>query len=434
MKRILLISDLFYPNNIIGGLRPTKIAKALTARGWQVDVFTRYKVDPKELSENGICSHLYGVDEIPQPEPPREPGFLGRIKKNIKQNHPALFSHLKKITDYTFYRDTVRDADRMKAELQKRMQAPDFPKYDAVISTFGPLSSVVCGLFFKEAHPEVNWICDFRDPMVSKHLPHVFRKKFGLCQEEACRKADSIVAVSNGYLERICKGRYSEKSYMIPNGYDLHDFQSAEDVKKSTDRFTISYVGALYGGDRDLTPMFRAVSELIQEGIMEPKHLNIAYAGDEADVFKAQAQKFRVQDLVSDHGILPRRECLKLQFSSHMLVLSTWNDKSDYGVFPGKLLEYMLIGAPILSLTCGTLPDGEVTNVVREGQFGIAYEQVHDSVDYPALKAYLKTAYQQWATQGAIDFHPVSAVLDRYNYENIITAIENLLNHESHYI
>ena len=423
MKRILLISDLFYPNNIIGALRPTKIAKALTARGYTVDVFTRYRVDAAELHNQKICSHLYGFQDIPQPEQPSAPGFLGRCKQNIKQNCPGLFSRLKKLSDFSYYRATVSDARDMEQQMETILS--QVPVYDVVFSTFGPLSSVLCGLKYKQLHPEVNWICDFRDPMVSKHVPHVYRHLFRSCQEQACHQADSIVAVSNGYLERICQGRWSEKSHMIPNGYDLQDFTAGD--RKTSRKFTVTYVGALYGGDRDLTPLFRAVSELREEGVIDTELFSFDYAGDEPDVFAGQAKKFGVESMVTDHGILRRKDCLDLQFSSQMLVLSTWNDKTDYGVFPGKLLEYMLIGAPIVSLTCGTMAGGEVTRVIREGKLGIAYEQAADALDYPQLKSYLKESYLRWKQTGSLDFHPDQAVLDRYNYETVIDRIEKLL-------
>jgi len=44
MKKILIVSDYFFPSATIGAVRPSKIAKRLTADGYCVDVFTRYPI------------------------------------------------------------------------------------------------------------------------------------------------------------------------------------------------------------------------------------------------------------------------------------------------------------------------------------------------------------------------------------------------------
>ena len=58
-----------------------------------------------------------------------------------------------------------------------------------------------------------------------------------------------------------------------------------------------------------------------------------------------------MQDIVKSVGKIPRKECLELQFTSDMLVLSTWNNKGEEGVFPGKFLLQPMVLVIGLGLT-----------------------------------------------------------------------------------
>ncbi|MBP3437544.1 MAG: glycosyltransferase [Clostridia bacterium] len=417
MKKILIVSEHFYPNNITGARRPTKIAKKLYELGYSVDVFARYGAE----NSSDICDHLFSFDTL-------KSGNTASASVSAKRKHGKLYEalyHL--ITPINILRNakTVRkEFARLLAENSHLRET----KYDAVFSSFGPLSSLLCGLYYKKTHPKTKWICDFRDPVIVKYISKPWRPLFRRYEKKACKRADAIVAVSNGYLERICKGKYAEKAFMIPNGYDVDDTVFAAEAEVSSEKMRITYVGALYGGDRDLSVLFRVIHELVCEGMLNKNKICVSYAGNEYSVMQEQAGKYDLKDVLEDCGMLSRDDCLKLQFSSQLLLLSTWNDTDEYGVFPGKFLEYMLINKPIVSITNGDLPNGEVTRVVREGNFGVAYETACDGEDYPKLKEYIKECYNEWVQKESITHSPKKEVLERYDYKTVIQRIEDLIN------
>lgn len=113
--------------------------------------------------------------------------------------------------------------------------------------------------------------------------------------------------------------------------------------------------------------------------------------------------------------------------NSDMLVLSTWNEKGEEGVFPGKFLEYMLIGKPIVSVVDGNIPESEVKQVMTEGNFGVTYEAANSTEDFALLKEYIKKQYDKVTNGENVEFEPNKDVLDRYNYENIMQRIEDLI-------
>lgn len=438
---ILIISYLFAPDNSIGAIRPTKLAKYLVKAGHNIDIVTLYK-DKSDIEGQSIPNGIRNIITIKKTKTCESiqnfPVKLSRLKykHNNKVESPAKEIQETQIT-------TVAPTNMFKKNILtcfsnygfwsyykqfKKYMNKANKDYDCIYSSFGPLPSLLCGLHMKKVLPHAKWICEFRDPVVVEDNPTWFKKHYQRLQNKACKKADHIVAVSDGYLKRICRDKYISKRHMIPNGYDTDDIAVSKSCVQPVDVLHIAYVGVLYEGKRKITPLFRVLRELADAGEIDLNRICFDYAGRSGAYLRVQADELGLSSMIRYHGVLSREECLKLQFSSHLLVLSTWNNRGEEGVFPGKFLEYMLIGRPIISLTDGNIPDGEVTQVMREGKFGVAYESVHDKEDMVQLKHYIKTCYDEWLQKGCITFEPVQGVLDRYNYDNIIKKIEELIS------
>ena len=417
MKRILLISELFYPTNRIGALRPSKICKFLIDRGYDIDVITAY---PSEGIYNSEHCKVYSMNRT-SPNTGASAESVQRIKRNGRFLNQLRY--LKRtVLSYRAGRKYTQKA--LSLFENGTLNAGD---YDACFTTYGPVSSVLIGLELKRKYHIKNWICDFRDPMAVKMCSVFMFPFYKHLQNKACKYADKIVAVSNGYICRICGNKYREKTYMIPNGYDVSDFDALSERQKN-DKFTLTYAGTLYEGKRDISPVFRALSELSSNGDIDITEIKFSYAGADYTNLVFQAERYGMQQILENQGRLPRNKCLQMQYDSDMLVLSTWNEHGEEGVFPGKFLEYMLIGRPIISLTDGNVPNSEVTQVMHEGRFGVAYESVCDKEDKEQLKRYIKACYSEWSQKGCITFEPVQEVLDRYNYDTIMKKIEELIS------
>lgn len=421
-KKVLLISYNFLPNNNIGAIRPSKIAEGLLKDGYAVDVFT-YGATSNDSVDCGAIpvknKYLVNNSEIKKCEQSTE-----MENKVVKKKDMHFIASLK--WHYRAYLSMKRDKVFLKKFKEVYKNELCLNNYDIVFSTFGPLCALQAGMFVKKQNPSIKWVCDFRDPVLVELAPLLFRPYYKHCQNSACKKADSIVTVSNGFMKRICKDKYSDKAFMIPNGYDLKDKEFFKPV--STDNiFKITYVGALYSGKRDFSPVFRALKELCDENKISPENISFEYAGAEFSVLSFQAQMFDMEKILHNNGKLSRGTCLQLQYSSQLLMLSTWNNKGEEGVFPGKFLEYMMIGRPIVAVVDGNLGNSEVAQVMAEGNFGVTYEAANEEKDYLVLKNYIKNQYDNFMQHGKTNFEPNQNVLDRYNYENIIKRIEALI-------
>jgi len=417
-KKILLISYYFSPNNVIGAIRPTKIAERLSETGHHVDVFTYGYTNNDGYTTGQPAYTRYCMDDSEKLQKKNPNSWIFKRQSSIIQQ---LKKHIWTYNAHQKYRRFLKHFIHLyDTQLCKN-------NYDAVFTTFGPICSLQAGLYVKKKNPHINWICDFRDPAVGEWCPLLYKPLYFYYQEKACKLADHIITVSDGYCRRICRGRYGDKAHMIPNGYDEKDKTGYEHHTLQDGKLHFTYVGALYLGERDIGPVFKAIKELIEEGAVKKENIVFDYAGTEYPVLLSQANQYSMGDIIINHNRLPRKECLALQFSSHLLVLSTWNNKGEEGVFPGKFLEYMLIEKPIVALVNGKLQNSEVKQVMTQGNLGVTYEAATEEEDFHALKEYIKMQYDSVTSTGNVKFSPNQSILNRYNYDNIIQRIEDIL-------
>lgn len=419
-KRILVLSYLYSPDNSIGALRPTKIVKKMREKGYIVDVFCMgAKIADCEpiIEKNGTI-------------------YTALKEKNnnltISTNHQA--GWLSKITPYfikkiIWQHNSLKDSYKFKKAFIDLYPTIFKNKYDYVFSTYGPLGSVLCGLEVKKRNPDIKWICDFRDPICSSLTPIIYRPKFKFYQNKCCRRADVITTVSNGYLSRIISKKYLFKSEVIPNGFDYSDILKLNfnSHHKTTSSVNFLYAGSLYNGKRNFRPLFKAVKELIDEKAITNNSVIFSYAGFDSKIFLKQLADEHLEQFFNDLGPLSREKCLISELESDILLLSTWNDRKEKGVFPGKFIEYMMIGKPIIALVDGNRSNSEVRNVMEEGKFGITYESKLSSKDFPALKKYVLHQFECVKNGKEIEFKPNLTVINRYNYEHLIERFALLM-------
>lgn len=434
MKKILIISYNFAPRHTVGVIRPTKLAQALKEAGHHVDVVTVKPFGDLDHSFDDVLAKLDSVIEIDRPivkegaapskpasgntQPkPKQVNTSGFKKMGLKARAKHEIKEIMRITGSKGY--TKEFKKLVKADLAR------YRSYDAVISSYGPVSCHLCGLVMKKYCPDVKWIADFRDPMVVNHTSFFTKGYRTRLQNKVCKKSDHLVAVSNGYYERIFGDKYRHKASVIYNGFDRNDVDIEGTAPDGL--FSFTYVGALYAGKRDITPLFRAVKELCDEGKMDKNDVHFKYAGNHLGVFNSQAEKYSMTDRVTDYGMLPRGECLELQASTRHLVLSTWNEKGENGVFPGKFLEYIMMGKSIVSLVAGDEPDSEVTVVMKRAGLGISYEEATADKDFAELKEYILRDYIRFKEGKLPELNINTEETERFDFANAAKSIEELI-------
>ena len=427
MKKILILSYNFAPRQTVGVIRPTKLAQALAEAGNKVDVVCVKPFGNLDHSFDEALTKLNitHIDKIiveekiraagQQPAPQSAPSQ--KKKKTLIQKAKTEAREILKITRSIGFAKKFEAL--VKADKEK------YSSYDACISSYGPIASHLCGLVMKKHCPKVKWIADFRDPMVVNLTTPLTKGYRAGLQNKVCRKADSLVAVSNGYAARIFGEKYKSKSRVIYNGFDRGDIDI--DGIEPDGLFSFTYLGALYGGKRDIRPLFDVLKELCDEGSIDKDDIVINYGGNNHHILRDQAAQFGLEDRICDHGMLPRQKSLELQASSRHLIHATWNEKGENGVFPGKFLEYIMMGRSIISLVSGDVPDSEVTVVVKKAGLGITYEEVTKNADRAALKEYILNDYKNYKAGKAPALDINADEVNRFDFANVARQIEDLI-------
>ena len=427
MKKILILSYNFAPRQTVGVIRPTKLAQALAEAGNQVDVVCVKPFGNLDHSFDSALEKLNitHIDKIiveekvaPAGTKPKAAPVSAPKKKTLIQKAKTEAREILKITRSIDF--AKRFEKFVKADKEK------YSSYDVCFSSYGPVASHLMGLVMKKHCPGVKWIADFRDPMVVNLTTPLTKGYRGRLQDKVCRRADRLIAVSNGYADRIFGEKYKAKSSVIYNGFDRSDVDIEGTAPDGL--FSFTYVGALYAGKRDIKPLFDVLKELCDEGSIDKNDVTVKYAGNHLSTLMTQAVEYGFEDNITDYGMLPRRQCLELQASTRHLILSTWNEKGENGVFPGKFLEYIMMGRSIVSLVAGDEANSEVTVVMKRAGLGITYEQATHDTDRAALKEYVLKDYHRFKAGKAPDLHINIDEVNRFDFANAARQIEELID------
>ena len=446
MKKILIISYYFAPENKVASIRYTKIAKYLHKQGFDVSVICASCVEKVDPILSKDCEKINNIYRIMSPklyssvqkkymskrenvvsfwheeENEKKNSILTTVKRKVYKALRAVFSYtLTILLDYGAYFSA-------KKYIKKRLHNE---KYDIVISTYGPRCNHMLGHWLKKGNKEIKWVTDFRDPMVSRDTnvirSFLLRKK----EKSYCTDSDEIIGVANGVISEDLKNRFQDKWHLLTNGFDYDDMNyigiGDSTVRSRNERIIMTYTGALYKDFwRDLRPVFKAIDELDKEGKCRKTDFCIRYAGNDIAVLMDQAKAFGCEEIIENCGYVSREKAILLQKNSDVLLHATWFVKKGEDVLSGKIFEYLMIGKEIISTVSGTLYDSMVKKIISDSKSGICYEAAKKG-DYCELKQYIYELYIKKKESGYIECMQNTDVIKQYSYENITKKMIDFL-------
>jgi glycosyltransferase involved in cell wall biosynthesis len=425
---ILVISRGFAPNFAIGAIRSTKLSKYLSQYA-SVTVLTSSKdsqIDPllerdmqniDRIIRFGSSSEENSIETSTET---RKNGTKARSKRLLQSGFtsifgPVLFEYTRKMwKDYQFY-----------SMGEKALSEVDAQVFDVVISTYSPKSTHKIARKYKKLYPQTFWIADFRDPVYRAFdTPFLMKWAAKTFPRRVCKQADVITAVSKGCLDSLNFDNHPNR-VVVTNGFDRDDVLDI--AYRDNDKFTLSYMGRIYPAKQSLVPLFAAIKELITENLIDRRKVCFQYAGPSKSDFLLQVAPFKLDDIINATDSVNRRESLKREVESHVLVLCSWNNKGEEGVVTGKLLEYMMVRKPVVALVQGTLCNSVVKEMIDDGNLGFCYEEASKDIDTPLLKKFLMEQYTMFVSGKTDTFSPNMEYVERYNYDTITSQIVQLL-------
>ena len=436
--KVLVISEAIAPAGVIASVRWTKIAKYLSKNhGVEVDVLTtskRYSETPRATYckfDVGLAQdmrHFYKIWEIPRGGCCKladsvfvcGEAVLSAVRMIVERfgsgGEEAEASSVTKSSQLDLYGAVLRLKGRSIIGKAKRMPV-GWSEYDIVVSSFSPRWVHVLGKWVKDNIPEIPWVADFRDSAVS--IPDVPEEEKSTFAQVYAGEADCITGVSQGVIDNLNIPE-SKMTQVIPNGYDPEDLSSRSRCR--SEKFVISYTGTLYSEESfksDMTPILEAVKEAIIAEDISPEDVLMVYAGASSSLFEAQMRDYADVIPCMDLGLIDRSECYKLQDSSSLLVLCTWNTKEMQGIVTGKIFEYLSSGVPIIGLCSGDLGDSTVKEMLAKAEAGVCYEEANGKADFPMLKSYVLEKYAEWKADGLTNVKTNSQYIASFGYDSI---------------
>lgn len=425
MKKVLIVSYRFPPDPFIGSLRALGLKKYMQEFGWCPYILTR------NLDVDASDTHIV---RTPYPEHSSVKNFKKKIGLNPGKTVKKQFNQTNQKN-----RDTIVDkllymaesvvaypddqSDWYRYAVDAGSQLLERERFDAIISSSAP---VTCHLVARTLSMKFNlpWVADFRDLWTQNHyykynsIRHYFEEKLEL---KTLGNAVALTTVSRSLADTLSL-IHDVPAFSVPNGFDP---DTVDNVKLPlSPRFSISYTGTLYKGKRDPSLLFEALSQLIKEKKVLPDDIEVNFYGPREDWMAAEIEKYGLEEVVIEHGFIPREDSFRVQRQSHLLLLLLWDNVSEVGVYTGKVFEYLAAKRPIIAI--GPSTGSVVQDLIEETNAGIYCS------DPEYLKDYILKSYNTYLQQGEVNYEGIEEYIEKYSQREMAKKFASILDSSLH--
>jgi len=218
----------------------------------------------------------------------------------------------------------------------------------------------------------LKWIADFRDPWTDmyyysavKKSPHtkMIEKHLEL---SVLKATDKIVTVSQQIVSLFqSKINRLENIAIIPNGFDLDDFQTISKEKKSS-KFTIAYAGKL-SHQQNPVNLWQALANLVEHNTEFAANTELLFMGNFSPTVLTSLREYGLDKILTNLGYVDHKEMLaKLQTADILLLVIPQSEKNK-GILTGKVFEYLGLQKYILGIGP---EDGDVAQIFKQTSSG----------------------------------------------------------------
>ena len=358
--KILIVSYYFPPQNSIASLRPYSWAKWWSRAGHDVTVLT---IEKKILKNNlNLDCSMFKLIEVPFQVPFQS---VNGVVENCNNSKPIKTTFKQRFLLFTksicsiFVNKTgcflaCRFPCWTDLWIKKALKYINNNDFDLLVTTGWPYAVHRVGLDFRKKGWKGKWICDWRDLWTQNHMfpgIKVFHPYERYLENKFHKNANIITTVSEPLADSL-RSITNTPVNVIYNGYDEEDFSFLfEKERDNNDKFIISYLGTIYRPFQNPEPLFKAIADLDNKGLISANDIKINFAGGQADVMD-YVNKYGINDYYEYLGMLPREESLKLQYNSDAVLFLEYENPEVKGILTGKLFEYLFISKFIIAVGC----------------------------------------------------------------------------------
>ena len=353
-SKILILSEVFYPEIGSGSNRITNLVIYLKSQGNKVDVITSEPSYPdKSLYENEEYKSLEKEEKL------YENSNITRISGS-KLKPTSNFIKRMYIYNYFLFK-AIFTVVTNKSE------------YDLIISTMPSIFMGILGVVAKRKF-KAKYIIDIRDlwPECIKNVG-IFRKhKFALkiaykLEKSILKRTNAVVVNSMAYKEYLENIGYLKPIQFIPNGLtktELDDLEGIYVNTKKQEKFTVIYTG-LIGLAQNIKTIVKVANHLRKVSDIQ---FRIIGTGVQTENVKALVKHYKLKN-VEIIPPMPKEKVIHEIAKSHVAIAHLRKDSAFDLVIPGKLIDYMAIGIPIVAGV-----EGYTASILIDSKAGLAIE------------------------------------------------------------
>jgi glycosyltransferase involved in cell wall biosynthesis len=365
---ILLISHFFPPLNEVASIRAYCFAKYWDKAGVKVTVLTTnksknkgYKNLVKEISGSinvievdyhalfGSNGNTESKDSIVEPTLPfrKRSAVKSYLKKKIWD--VLVYTGLNQQDLALWTRNAILFADKVIAN----------ENVTHIFSTYSPIQAHVIGSKLKRKYPHLKWIADYRDLWALNHIHRpggIFNHLNIWFEKRTVNKYADLITVVSEPLKNQLESFFTNKIVkVVYNGYDPEDYNTATRHVANhtiipTSTINIAYLGTIYEGFRDPTPLFIALNELLEEGELKEDDFCILFYGFRLGNLNEIIRKCNATCWTKIVGHVDYETSKQVQRETDLLLFLESGNSSAQGVLPGKLFEYIMSGTPVIGI------------------------------------------------------------------------------------
>lgn len=372
-KTILLISQVFPPEQVVGALRVGNVARAFSGAGHRVVVVTAAGAGEKA----GRREWLPGIEVHTVAQGPRYRERLTRLMRRLQLDGGRERRDNAAPSSRSARRDVEGPPRGLRGLLLSLVWVPDdevrfvWPAYRAarrllrdrvdLVYTSAPTHSAnLVGLLLKRLHG-IRWCAEFRDPWCypqGRPLTPSIQRLNRFLERQCLRALDILVTVTDAaaemYRERLGSG--SHKVVVVRNGIPV---MTGRIPPPPGAPFRIVYSGNLYGR-RDPRAFLEAVADIVRQPNAPALAIDLFVSAVQSDASADPlVRELGVGHVVNVYDWVPHAEIQRVIRGADLLLVLAQRQPLQV---PNKVYEYLATGVPILAVAD---EDGETARMLR---------------------------------------------------------------------
>lgn len=234
----------------------------------------------------------------------------------------------------------------------------DQRRCDVLVTFAQPWIDHMVGLEVRRRRRGIPWVAHFSDPWTDspyydQSIPEI-ASKMEVWRDQERRiisGADVVIFVTSQTADLVMRKypeEWRQKVRIVPHGFD-RDAVAGPASGATSQALRIVYTGNIYAGTRHPLNLFEALAEINQTQSLAGRVQLDFFGYCPPDVVE-RAKALGLEPIMAFHGTIGYIDSLRRLAEGDLLLLI--DAPSDVSVFlPSKIVDYLMLGKPILALT-----------------------------------------------------------------------------------